>query len=115
MRQVARSVCRNYPDGFFGENPDVWPVANACRVTCITRHGNRISEIGCTDSDGKFVKISLETAIQSIELGERVFYVIFDEQAYLLIIGRDNAGNKFLKTVRDDHEYSSLLRLGDCS
>jgi Protein of unknown function (DUF3892) len=89
-------------------------VANACRVTCIVRNGHLISEIGCVEPDGKFFTLSLQAAIQNIELGERVFYVIFDEQAYLLIVGRDKAGNKFLKTVRDSEDYSSLLRLTDC-
>ena len=89
-------------------------MANACRVICVARNGDRITEIGYAEPDGKFSKITLEAAIESVELGERVFYVIFDEQAYLLIIARDKAGNKFLKTVRDEEDYSSLVRLADC-
>jgi hypothetical protein len=89
-------------------------VANACRVTCVTRSGHRITEIGFAEPDGQYTRVSLEAAIQSIEVGERVFYVIFDEQAYLLIVSRDKGGNKFLKTVRDEEDYSSLMRLADC-
>jgi hypothetical protein len=89
-------------------------VANACRVVCVARSGDRITEIGYAEPDGKFSKISLQAAIESVELGERVFYVIFDEQAYLLIIAHDKAGNRFLKTVRDEDDFSSLLQLTDC-
>lgn len=89
-------------------------MANACRVTCVSRVGHRITELGCEKADGKFFKMLVEAAIRSIEAGERVFYVSFDDQAYLLIVGRDKAGNKFLKTLRDDDEYSSLQRLANC-
>jgi Protein of unknown function (DUF3892) len=89
-------------------------VANACRVTCISRVGQRISELGCTEVNGTFRKMSVDEVIRSIESGERVFYVTLEEQSYLVIVGTDRSGNKYVKTVRDDDDYTSLLELADC-
>jgi Protein of unknown function (DUF3892) len=89
-------------------------VANACRVTCISRAADRITALGCTDANGTFRTLTLEEVVRSIEAGEQVFYVTLEDQSYLVIVGTDRSGNKYVKTVRDDDDYTSLLELADC-
>jgi uncharacterized protein DUF3892 len=88
-------------------------LANPRRITCATRKGRRLVEVGGNEAEGW--RMSVERAIRAIESGEQVLYCTIGDQSYLVMVGLDGSGAKFLKTMIDEDEPSCLLQLPDCS
>ena len=85
----------------------------ARRIECAsrkTRDGSqRITHVG-----GSGWKISHEDAVRDIESGKASYYCDAGGQSYLVIVARDEAGAKFIKTVIDGDVPDSLLKLPEC-
>jgi hypothetical protein len=93
-------------------------VAAARRIDCIEQHDRgksaRIAAISGFNADGTAWKMSESEAIREIEAGRTKFYCDMEGQAYLVVVGFDRSGAKFLKTAIDSDRPDCLLRLPRC-
>jgi isocitrate lyase len=94
-------------------------VAAARRIECIRqddgRKGPRISHVGGSNADGTPWAMPESEVIREIEAGSTKFYCDVLGQSYLVVVGTDKAGAKFLKTAIDSDSPDCLLRLPRCS
>ena len=93
-------------------------VSSARRIECIARQtggeGARVGRIGGLNSDGTPWSVSEAQAIQEIESGKTKFYCDVYGQSYLVVVGTDRSGIRFLKAAIDGDSPACLLRLPEC-
>jgi hypothetical protein len=93
-------------------------VAAARRIECIRQHDSgkstRITHVGGSNADGTPWGMSESEAIREIEAGRAKFYCDVLGQSYLVVVGTDRSGAKFLKTAIDPDSPDCLLRLPRC-
>ena len=93
-------------------------MAAARRIECIRQHDGgkspRISHVGGSNADGAPWAMPESEAIREIEAGRAKFYCDVLGQSYLVVVGIDKAGAKFLKTAIDSDSPDCLLRLPRC-
>ena len=93
-------------------------MAAARRIECIRQDEGgkspRISHVGGSNADGTPWAMPESEAIREIEAGRAKFYCDVLGQSYLVIVGIDKAGGKFLKTAIDADTPDCLMRLPRC-
>ena len=93
-------------------------MAAARRIECIRlRDGGKsapITHVGGSNADGTPWGMPAREAIREIETGRTKFYCEVLGQSYLVVVGTDNEGAKFLKTAIDSDSPDCLLRLPRC-
>jgi hypothetical protein len=93
-------------------------VAAARRIECIRQRERgksaRVAYIAGFDSDGTPWGMQESEAIREIEAGTRKFYCDMLGQSYLVVVGADESGAKFLKAAIDSDSPDCLLRLPRC-
>jgi hypothetical protein len=109
---------QGFPDSILPGIPGGKPVAEARRIECIKERdrgpNSRIAYIGGLNSDGAPWGMSESEAIREIEAGSAKFYCDVLGQSYLVVVGIDKAGAKFLKTAIDSDRPDCLMRLPRC-
>jgi hypothetical protein len=92
--------------------------SSARRIECIARQprggGARVTRVGGLDSDGTPWSMTEAQAIREIETGKMKFYCDVYGQSYLVVVGTDKSGVKFLKGAIDGDSPACLLRLPEC-
>jgi hypothetical protein len=88
------------------------------QILCITRTTHtdpheRIQKIGGLNSDGKRWGLTLDDAIEGIELDKWRFWTAGGGASVWVEIAKHN-GRKYLKTVADGLHPDNLLALPDC-
>lgn len=93
-------------------------MAAARRIECIKQRDSgknaRAAHIAGFNSDGTPWGISEAEAIREIEAGGMKFYCDVLGQSYLVVVGTDKSGAKFLKAAIDLDGPDCLLRLPRC-
>ena len=87
-------------------------------IKCINRSNQHnfheaILSIGGFNSNGSRWRITVQRAIEGIEMGKWSFFVNVNGQTTDVIISTYN-GIKYLKTKNDGIESNNLLRLPEC-
>lgn len=86
----------------------------ARRIDCITRgRSGGISHVGGRGEDGSRWIRPLDEVIAEVQAG-KAYYCELDAQSYLLGVGTDRAGNRYLKAPVDADGPDCLLRLPAC-
>lgn len=94
-------------------------MASSHEILCINKDDRqnpqeRITHIGGRNSPTERWKLSLDSAIRSIEKGEYTFFVNRGDQRVDVIISTSRSGRKYLKTRNDGEEPNNLLSLPEC-
>lgn len=93
-------------------------MAAAHRIECIRQRESgksaRVAYIAGSNSDGTSWGMEESEAIREIEAGKRKFYCEVLGQSYLVVVGTDKSGAKFLKAAIDPDSPDCLLRLPRC-
>jgi hypothetical protein len=94
----------------------------AHEITCIHKRDRpnpyeRITHVGgkTGGATGGAWKITQESAIEGIENGKWVFYVVKAGQRVDVIVAASQHGNKYIKTTADGEEPNNLLSLPECA
>jgi hypothetical protein len=74
-----------------------------------------VTRVGGLNSDGSPWSMEEAQAIRDIEAGRSKFYCDIYGQSYLVVVGTDKSGAKFLKAAIDGDSPACLLRLPDCA
>lgn len=77
-------------------------MSGAWKIECITRSQGRITHFGGRDGSDTRWELSAEELIREVELGERICYVTFEGESYLVTVRVDADGKKSLHTLLGD-------------
>ena len=91
-------------------------MATRLQILCINKTDRqnaheRISRIGGKNYDGSNWRLTLDSAIASIEKGEYEFYVSVNGNSVNVIIAKSALGNKYLKTVNDGEHPNNFKKI----
>jgi hypothetical protein len=90
----------------------------ARRIECTARQTRgdavRVTVVGGLNLDGTSWSMTEAEAIREIESGRGKFYCDVYGQSYLVVVGTDKSGVKFLKAAIDADSPTCLLRLPEC-
>jgi hypothetical protein len=93
-------------------------VAAARRIECIKQRDSgknaRVAYIAGLNTDGTPWGMQESEAIREMEAGSTKFYCDVLGQSYLVVVGTDKSGAKFLKAAIDSDGPDCLLRLPRC-
>ncbi len=87
-------------------------------ITCITRAPAQSPEIikyiGGLYPDGSRFKFTQQEAIGFIEKDEYSFFITLKDKTFGVIVGYDENGNKYLRSIKDFGRIGDLLKLPGC-
>lgn len=93
-------------------------MATRLQITCIRKTNrsdvhDRIHQVGGS-INGSSWRLSQQEAIVGIERGTYSFYVFKNAHIVNVVVAISRAGNKYIKTERDDYQPDNLLSLPEC-
>lgn len=94
-------------------------MAQYLEITCITRDDRlerhaRITHIGGLHADRRRWKLAQSQAIDGIDAGTWMFYVIAGGRFVWVDVAADECGQKYLRAETDGNHPETLLSLPDC-